>query len=292
MDTGGGTTDGVLGDDASSADTGTATVELDPDVNTWVPSSWPMEEPPARVLFLGDSITVGVGASSDELDFLSLLLTNDDEAYPAYAGWDLNTMFGDFEALTAAQGGATTETVIDVQLPALADALGERVEGPTLVVGTIGGNDVADAIFGLKDLGEEKERIATNVDTIAAFFQDQERFPDGSMVYLTNVYEPLDGLTSAEECFFGLNLANIRDDYDALNERTLEFAQASGWAWVDLRGHFLGHGHNHDDTEGPFYDASDPSLWMNRDCIHPNTRGHHEVRRLFLSAIDNRPLPL
>jgi lysophospholipase L1-like esterase len=275
-----------------TADTGsTRTVEADPDVATWVPEGWPLAEPPARVVFLGDSITAGVGATADELDYLSLLLNNDDERYPEYAGRDVSTLFGSIEAFTAGQGGATTETVIDVQLPAIADTLGDRVEGPTLVFGTIGGNDVTSVIFGLQDLGQERERIATNVDAIAAFFQDEERFPDGSMVFLTNVYEPLDGQGQAEECFFGLDLSNIREDFDLLNERTLELAQASEWSWVDLHGHFLGHGHNHDDDEGPNYDAEDPSLWMKQDCIHPNNRGHHEIRRLFMAALENESLP-
>ncbi len=265
--------------------------EPDPDVNTWVPESWPVETP-ARIVFFGDSITKGAGARSDGLDYVSLLLSNDNERYPAYEGWDLTTMFGGVPAYDASQNGATTETVIDVQLPAIMDAIGEQPEGLTLVVGTIGGNDAQDVVFGLRDLGEERERIADNVDQIANYFLDDQRFPDGAMVYITNVYEPTDAEGQADGCFFGIDLSFVLDDFEGLNQDTLARAQQSGWAWVDLRGHFLGHGHNFDNTEMEAYDESDPTLWMAGDCIHPNDRGHHEVRRLFLSAIDNRPLPL
>ncbi len=283
----------TLGDSSKPTDStgsteGTVTYEVDPDVTTWVPEDWPLAQPPVRIIFIGDSITDGVGAR-DGLDYLSLLLSNDDTTYPAYAGWDVYTMFGEIQAYDASVSGATTDTVIDYQLPALEDTLGPVVEGPTLVVGTIGGNDVTNALFGLEG---KKEQIAQNVDTIASFFLDEERFVDGAMVYLTNVYEPTDGIGQAQGCFFNLDLSVIQDDFDDLNARTRELAQASGWAWIDLHGHFLGHGHNHDDETGPFYDAADPTLWLSRDCIHPNDRGHHELRRLFLSAIDNRPLPL
>jgi hypothetical protein len=53
---------------------------------------------------------------------------------------------------------------------------------------------------------------------------------------------------------------------------------------VDALGHFHGHGNNHDDPENPYYDEEDPSGWFD-DCVHPNDRGHHEIRRLFFEAV-------
>jgi len=62
-------------------------------------------------------------------------------------------------------------------------------------------------------------------------------------------------------------------------------AAERGFAVLDLRGHFLGHGYHAEDPTVPSYDPEDPTLWFAPDCIHPNDRGHHEVRRLFHAAI-------
>jgi len=34
----------------------------------------------------------------------------------------------------------------------------------------------------------------------------------------------------------------------------------------------------------PYYDATDPTVWFS-DCVHPNDRGHQELRRVFFEAI-------
>ena len=58
-----------------------------------------------------------------------------------------------------------------------------------------------------------------------------------------------------------------------------------GFSALDMRGTFLGHGFYYDDPTAPYYDEADPSLWLANDCIHPNPRGHHEIRTLFWRAI-------
>ena len=61
---------------------------------------------------------------------------------------------------------------------------------------------------------------------------------------------------------------------------------------VDMHGHFLGHGLNYDMTDNAEYDAADPTLWFESDCIHPNERGHHELRRVFFGAMAGEPVPV
>jgi hypothetical protein len=39
--------------------------------------------------------------------------------------------------------------------------------------------------------------------------------------------------------------------------------------------------------DNPYYYADDPTKWFS-DCIHPDNRGHSELRRLFFEAIDRR----
>ena len=70
----------------------------------------------------------------------------------------------------------------------------------------------------------------------------------------------------------------------------MSVAQERGAAMVDMRGHFLGHGVYFDDSDLDVHDDADPSPWFADDCIHPNDRGHHELRRLFVTAIEGRPL--
>ena len=109
---------------------------------------------------------------------------------------------------------------------------------------------------------------------------------------MTNVYEPTDGAGQADECFLGLDVSAAEPVLTDLNGRLRVLAEDMGFAYVDLRGHFNGHGFNHDDPSIPNYDADDPTLWFQGDCIHPTRRGHHELRRLVLSAADNEPMTL
>ena len=68
------------------------------------------------------------------------------------------------------------------------------------------------------------------------------------------------------------------------------FDPEKGFSVVDLRGHFSGHGFNASDSSVYGHDAEDTSNWFDNDCIHPNDRGHHEIRRLFHAAIEGLPL--
>ena len=116
-------------------------------------------------------------------------------------------------------------------------------------------------------------------------------FPDGSFIYISNVYDPTDDVGQASGCFFSFDLSDIWPYFHDANEAIYNFAEDSGVAMVDLNGHFLGHGWNYDDSDLPVYHSDDPTVWFDADCLHPNDIGHHEVRRLFHAAIDGTPLP-
>src|SRR5262249_38900038 len=144
------------------------------------------------------------------------------------------------------------------------------------------------------DIGQTDAVIADVTDNLAAtydFFQDASRFPDGVFIYLANVYEPSDGVGQAAECFYGLDLSQVLTSLDEVNAATRAQAEERRTAWIDMHGHFLGHGFNGDDPANPYYQADDPSLWFYDDCIHPNDRGHHEIRRLFWYALAGRNWP-
>jgi lysophospholipase L1-like esterase len=268
-----------------------AVLAPDPDVNSFVPASFPPVAP-ARLVYFGDSITAGYGVANGDNTYPALLEENNDRQWPADAGDDLTTRFGALDVLDVSFPGATTDDVLSYQLPAVDRSWGPVVEGPVLVAGTIGGNDLMAVLFAFGDVDAGVAQILENLRVIGDFFLDETRFPDGAYLAITNVYEPTDAEGQVPECFYGLDLSAFITDFDGLNASSRTLAEEQGWAWVDLRGHFLGHGFRHADEQAAAYDEADPTLWLQDDCIHPNVRGHHELRRLFRSAFDAEPLPL
>jgi lysophospholipase L1-like esterase len=266
---------------------------IDPDADTYVPPDY-APVAPARAIFLGDSITAGYGLRERSNGYDQLMRANNDSKWPTYVGDTLEERFGEMEVLNLAVSGATTTTLIGSQLGRVEGNLGATASGETLVFITIGGNDMVDALLAIgagTDTDESALAIVDNLAEIASFFQDSQRFPDGVRLYITNVYEPTDGTGQVDECFFGLDLSAVQDSFDLLADESRLLAEDMGFSLVDLRGHFLGHGFRYDE-EGDWYHPEDPSLWYQEDCIHPNSRGHHELRRLFLAAVDDEPLLL
>jgi lysophospholipase L1-like esterase len=277
-------------DDPAEDDTPTDTTpRAEDDVATYVPDGY-VPTAPTRIVFLGDSITAGDGDNDRDLLYKELLQENR-RPWSGFDDVDLETSFPSItEVVDVSRGGATTDTLLGSQLPALEDDLAFPASGETVVVFTIGGNDLQAALAPFTDAEALATAVLGRVEEAVTWLQDPERFPDGVRIYATNVYEPSDGTGYNADCFFGIDysdkigvLADYNDDLAALGAEL-------GFSVVDLRGHFLGHGHNFADSGIDAYDAEDPTLWMLDDCIHPNKRGHHEVRRLFHAAITDSPL--
>lgn len=263
---------------------------VDPDVATWWPDHVPVESA-SRVVFFGDSITAGFGINQSRNQYTNLLLENHDARWPTYSGNSLTERYGELEVFDFSRSGAETPELLQFQIPQMQNAFAGGVSGHTLVFMTIGGNDMVGAIAtgGVPTIAATLDE---NIEEIAQAFQDEALFPDGATLFFTNIYEPSDGEGLADECFFGLDLSAVEPVLDEVNENSLALAMEYDFAWVDLRGHFRGHGHNFDAVDIEAYDADDPTLWLQDDCIHPTARGHHELRRLFLAAVDGEPLPL
>ena len=292
---GGGDVD-VLGDTAASTGTqsGTnagVTYEIDPDVQTFVPDNY-TPSAPVRVVYMGDSITDGVGASMNSLTYTALLETNSDTAWPDHVDVTLSDAFPSIEEwINVGVGGATTSTMKYNQLPDLEAQLDLPAEGETLIFVTIGGNDAQQALLPFADVDTIAQAALDNIDDMARWLTDPANFPDGVYVYFTNIYEPSDG-TGQSQCFFGMNYAESLAKLDVMNGGLISMGMDIGFAAVDLNGHFRGHGMNNEDVTINAYHTEDPSRWFNDDCLHPNDRGHHEVRRLFYYATQEMPLPL
>lgn len=265
----------------------------DPDVSSYIPENY-RASAPVRVIFLGDSITSGLGASVSNGSYANLLANNDETLWPDHAGEDLASLFGaGIAVVNVAVSGATSGDVVSSQLPNLAEQLGTVVSGETLVVMTAGGNDMTRAAYSSFLQGEAAlisalSALSTNLGTVIDFFEDTTRFPDGFFFYMANVYDPTDGVGQTATCLNGFDLSPLQVHFDAANTGIRDLAIERGVAMADMRGYFLGHGFYFDDETNAHYEAGDSSLWFATDCIHPNDLGHHELRRLFLATIDGR----
>jgi lysophospholipase L1-like esterase len=281
-----------IGDSADLTGIGTSTtagtpgVPLDPHVDSFVPDSW-TPSAPVRVVYLGDSVTAGVGASSNDLAYAELLV---EDVATEYDDLDIESIYGALEVVDVSEGGATTGSLISRQLPNLEDAVGATASGETIVVMTIGGNDAQQALNPFADAEAVVATMLANIEEIVLTLQDQ--FPDGAYIYLANVYEPSDGTGQTGACFFGLNYSDKLPLLDEADQSLRDMGADLGFAALDMRAHFEGHGFNREDANLDTHHADDPSMWFENDCIHPNDRGHHEIRRLFHAAIKGVDLPL
>lgn len=241
-----------------------------------------------RLIVLGDSISTGTGASNRNTTSYYGLLSRNDARWPGGVGVDLETRFGHaVPVVNVAVGGATSTTMRATQLDALRARLSLPVRGHSVVVITIGGNDLQTAIVTGNPEGPPLTTAIANLRTVVGFLQDPANFPDGASVYVGAVYDPSDGEGQIQGCFFNLRLPTFVTALDTWRARYVALGTEMGFAVVDALGHFHGHAHHNDNAENPYYDAADPSRWFS-DCIHPNDRGHHELRRLFFQAIDAR----
>lgn len=280
-------------DDTEETDTETEepAPEPDADVHSYLPDGYTPANP-QRIIFLGDSITARYGASTDDLAYTSLLMRNVDRKWPGFETADLRSAYDPAPAvIDVSVPGATTDDLLDDQIPALEAELGGSTEGETIIAFTIGGNDLQQALNPLANAEAVTSATYANFEAIFDWMLDG-RFPDGVWIYATNVYEPSDGEGQTSECFFGIDYSARLPYLDGFNDDLRALGEARGVAILDLRGHFLGHGYAaYDDETSAVHDPNDGTLWLADDCIHPNNRGHHEIRRLFFHAIVGEDLP-
>lgn len=178
----------------------------------------------------------------------SLIVHNDDDLFPEFAGLDLATA-GPARLDHRALDGAT---LLDLQ----EEAAGIEVDGPAIAIMTIGGNDLLMGL--LADRGLGIKGFARGLDDFL------RRLPFRPVV-LGTVYDPSFGDDSAN--FVGLDPALGRDNHLRVN-RVLEEMGTRYGALADLHAHFL---------------TGDPS-WFTR-TIEPSLRGASEVRRCFLPHV-------
>ena len=272
-----------------------------------------------RVVFLGDSVTVGTPPAR-ATDFYRVQLANqlaerfdlDKNAGVLhgfqYERWSNVDVFdgisttrnaGDFSS--CARWGARADdmlrdgTQIEDCFPVM-----ER-DRRTLVVMTMGGNDVSNLTSGMKD-GETIEDLWLQAQEAVDLFEDgiewlkePGRFSNGVFVVFANIYEFTDGTGDLTSCP-GAELAGWGDplpDPEAmaeiviwLNEQFMRIAVETGTDMTFMLEAFCGHGFNADDPSAPCYRGPGAETWFDLTCIHPNATGHDAITDLFMSVVE------
>lgn len=265
-----------------------------------------------RVVFLGDSVTVGTppalgndyyrGKLADALvERFGLTPPNPlwKQANPI-DGVALVKESGDF--VSCAKWGARTDDFlppgnqVDDCFPP--DMFDKR----TLVITTMGGNDLAafakDGANGTP-LEEVKAKADKAVDllrqTVHWFVDDPDKFPNGVFVVFANVYEFTDGTADLMSCP-AAGLGGFEKPWanpDELIEVMLEFNEAfmsvaveTGTDMVFMAEAFCGHGFRANDPSAPCYRGPGSSNWFDLTCIHPTAQGHTQIANLFTAVID------
>lgn len=268
-----------------------------------------------RVVFLGDSITVGSRPTLPQQAYRALLgdmlrdqyaLSYGDpvaeflwKAPDPFSGQAAQQTAGDFSS--CARWGARTDDLNGAgnQLEACfpADTLGLR----TLVVMTMGGNDVAslaqDAIDGvpMEELWATTEAFVALERQAVEWLTEPGRFPNGVYVVFANIYEFTDGTADVMSCdVSGLagfdqpvpNPAELTELILWANEQYMSIAVDTQTDMLLLLETFCGHGFGNEDPASPCYRGPGTPRWFDLTCIHPNPEGHGVIADEFMAIID------
>lgn len=266
-----------------------------------------------RVVFLGDSVTVGSPPTTPP-DFYRSRLADRLAARFALEGpsntWKrasyvngtaLIQESGDFAS--CAKWGARTDDLMEDNTQ-VQDCLPEDLRGQrTLVVLTIGGNDIASitkdgAPGGGRSLAEvtlQTEAFVQKLEDAVEWITSPGRFPNGVFVVFANMFEFTDGTGDVSSCpaaslaGFDEPWTNPQDLEDLVvwaNEQYMRIAVDHGADMVFMLEHFCGHGFNHEDPNGRCYRGPNAERWFDATCIHPNPTGHRVIADMFMAVVD------
>ena len=225
---------------------------------------------------LGDSISIDDYAGGPGRGGASLLYANRDDDFPEWSGRDLRTADPRTAFALLATDGATTRTLLDLQMPRLA-----RLPAPSVVTLTIGGNDLlgafGDTALARRVIGEVTAAVERALDRITTALA-----PSGRVVVGT-VYDPSDGTGDTRR----LGLPPWPDAVGVigeLNTALRDLAGSRGARVADIHGHFLGHGLFAGDPTYPGPRPESRDLWY-CSLIEPNAWGASGVRAAFWEAL-------
>jgi lysophospholipase L1-like esterase len=236
-----------------------------------------------RVVFLGDSITTGTPPTAPNQFYRSVLAEK------------LKAKFGNIEVSDCSAWGARMDDLLAGK-GELANCFKGGVQTKrTLVVMTMGGNDIASWAKNKLDTAS----ATTEADTAAGYLrdavhwlQDPTRFPNGSFVVFSNVYEYTDTSGDLASCptasLSGMG-GSWPDGAPAVvhfQEQIMKVAVDTKTDMVFLLEHFCGHGYRRGDPSLQCYRGPNAEGWFDLTCIHPTPEGHAQIAKLFGEVID------
>lgn len=268
-----------------------------------------------RVVFLGDSVTVGTPPTlsadyyrSQVADGLAAeFMLPFGEGLQGETVWKLVDFIngvsltrdsGSFSS--CAKWGARTDDLLDPGVQ-IGDCFPpETRELRTLVIITAGGNDLSsltqDAIGGATEemLWAEIESTVDLHRAAVTWLKDPTNFPNGSFVIFANMFEFTDGTGDVESCDVS-GLAGFDEPVPSpdqladmvvwANEQFMSIAVETNSDMIFMLESFCGHGFNADNPEAPCYRGPGTDVWFDLTCIHPNPTGHDQVTNMFLSVV-------
>ena len=235
---------------------------------------------PEKLVFLGDSITVGTFPTPANQVYRELLTVEAKAKWPS------------IEVASCAVNGAQTDDFFagDNQIPKCFPAAEPK---KTLVVMTMGGNDIksmASKKLGATEALAAADPVLANMDKAVKWLKDPVNFPNGSFVVFANIYEYTDLTANLSACptagLIGLTgtwepatatLIKLREGY-------MKIATDTKADMIFLGDVFCGHGYAFGDTTGQCYEPGSQN-WFDISCIHPTPEGHKQVKNLFWNTI-------
>lgn len=263
-----------------------------------------------RVVFLGDSITVGTPPTSASswyrnqvaghlanrfnLDKPSWFWENVD----LFEGTSYDQESGDFAS--CARWGARADD-LNQDSSQLEDcfSVSER-QKTTLVIMTIGGNDLNSLQEGFQEGKSHSELWMQTEETMTLYREaiewltdDPNTFPNGVYVVSANLYEYTDGTGDVASCP-AASLAGYQNISDPeLTEMVVwsmeEYMSVAVDTQTDLLfllESFCGHGYRRNDPNSRCYRGPNTPLWFDSTCIHPNDTGHTEIAKMVMNVVD------
>lgn len=236
-----------------------------------------------RVVFLGDSITTGTPPTLPTA-FYRTLVAN-----------EMRAKFGLFiDIQDCSNWGARTDDLFGPPHEQIRHCLPEVENRKTLIVMTVGGNDMS-AIAKEATAGDTPAQTMAKVDlalqqleTAVTWLKDPAHFPNGSYVVFSNVYEFTDATGDLLSCpaaaiagFDAMAAPQMTPAYLRATEQYMRIAVEHQADMVFSLENFCGHGFHADDPNSPCYRGPNTPTWFDLTCIHPNPTGHQALARLF-----------
>ncbi len=328
--TGDGTTgDGTTGDGTTGGDPGTIECLLEPFVNDNVIMLDYAQYDPVigshckgtnhqditdieRVVFLGDSVTVGTPPTPANQEYRARLadaLVDRFGLMPPNGLWDQYNPIdgkavvkdsGDFSS--CAEWGARTDDFIEDGTQVADCFPPDLFDKRTLVITTMGGNDIA-AIAKDGANGKPYDQVMVDAENAVArmremahwLIDDPNKFPNGVFLVFANVYEFTDGTADVTSCpaaglgGFDKPWAEPQKLADLMlwfNEQYMDIAVETGTDMIFMLENFCGHGFKADDPTAPCYRGPGQETYFDLTCIHPTPKGHEVITDMFTAVVD------